>query len=168
MFFFSSRRRHTRCALVTGVQTCALPIWVARLVPGGEAGDAVVLLGGQADPELEVERAGDLLGEEGAEALAADAAHYLADQPPVGGGVVAVGGARLPHGGLGLEGADDRVPLEHLVPGEGGVDEGQDGLLAQQPAHGDLLQIGRASCRERGCPYVLVWGGARSFKKKKS
>src|SRR3546814_7552046 len=24
---FSSRRRHTRCALVTGVQTCALPIW---------------------------------------------------------------------------------------------------------------------------------------------
>src|SRR3546814_16445009 len=25
--FFSSRRRHTRCALVTGVQTCALPIW---------------------------------------------------------------------------------------------------------------------------------------------
>src|SRR3546814_12578186 len=25
--FCSSRRRHTRCALVTGVQTCALPIW---------------------------------------------------------------------------------------------------------------------------------------------
>src|SRR3546814_21167625 len=25
-FFFSSRRRHTRCALVTGFQTCALPI----------------------------------------------------------------------------------------------------------------------------------------------
>src|SRR3546814_18095789 len=30
-FFFSSRRRHTRCALVTGVQTCALPIFEARL-----------------------------------------------------------------------------------------------------------------------------------------
>src|SRR3546814_7714540 len=26
VLFFSSRRRHTRCALVTGVQTCALPI----------------------------------------------------------------------------------------------------------------------------------------------
>src|SRR3546814_12677812 len=26
-FFISSRRRHTRCALVTGVQTCALPIF---------------------------------------------------------------------------------------------------------------------------------------------
>src|SRR3546814_10046531 len=32
VFFFSSRRRHTRCALVTGVQTCALPI-SCRSVP---------------------------------------------------------------------------------------------------------------------------------------
>src|SRR3546814_4147191 len=32
IFFFSSRRRHTRCALVTGVQTCALPIWI--IYPG--------------------------------------------------------------------------------------------------------------------------------------
>src|SRR3546814_1035668 len=31
-FFFSSRRRHTRCALVTGVQTCALPIYAAALL----------------------------------------------------------------------------------------------------------------------------------------
>src|SRR3546814_15149427 len=31
-FFFSSRRRHTRCALVTGVQTCALPISGYRLL----------------------------------------------------------------------------------------------------------------------------------------
>src|SRR5213080_2652530 len=29
-FFFSSRRRHTRYRYVTGVQTCALPIWVAH------------------------------------------------------------------------------------------------------------------------------------------
>src|SRR3546814_7892397 len=29
-FFFSIRRRHTRCALVTGVQTCALPIWMFK------------------------------------------------------------------------------------------------------------------------------------------
>src|SRR3546814_2637788 len=36
-FFFSSRRRHTRCALVTGVQTCALPIY--RL------GDAILSTG---------------------------------------------------------------------------------------------------------------------------
>src|SRR3546814_7347846 len=33
VFFFSSRRRHTRCALVTGVQTCALPICSAGSTP---------------------------------------------------------------------------------------------------------------------------------------
>src|SRR3546814_64180 len=38
--FFSSRRRHTRCALVTGVQTCALPIFYIafpRRIDQGEA-----------------------------------------------------------------------------------------------------------------------------------
>src|SRR3546814_14402518 len=39
-FFFSSRRRHTRCALVTGVQTCALPIsWLALSVDGSYSND---------------------------------------------------------------------------------------------------------------------------------
>src|SRR3546814_6126268 len=40
-FFFSSRRRHTICALVTGVQTCALPIgrMGARLQRHSPAGD---------------------------------------------------------------------------------------------------------------------------------
>src|SRR3546814_4214658 len=35
-FFFSSRRRHTRCALVTGVQTCALPISARRYPINGQ------------------------------------------------------------------------------------------------------------------------------------
>src|SRR3546814_6956565 len=35
LFFFSSRRRHTRCALVTGVQTCALPIYADAFVRWG-------------------------------------------------------------------------------------------------------------------------------------
>src|SRR3546814_9418271 len=39
-FFFSSRRRHTRCALVTGVQTCALPIYQFNQWFGLEAGYA--------------------------------------------------------------------------------------------------------------------------------
>src|SRR3546814_6649702 len=42
-FFFSSRRRHTRCALVTGVQTCALPIYdryVVLCLTGDGAGAA--------------------------------------------------------------------------------------------------------------------------------
>src|SRR3546814_7960000 len=48
-FFFSSRRRHTRCALVTVVQACALPIsvasmersmrWAARSRAGFDAGE---------------------------------------------------------------------------------------------------------------------------------
>src|SRR3546814_16686376 len=53
LFFFSSRRRHTRCALVTGVQTCALPI-LAPDVLGygqpvvGEQGEATLVLVGMA------------------------------------------------------------------------------------------------------------------------
>src|SRR3546814_10859217 len=50
LFFVSSRRRHTRCALVTGVQTCALPIFFGgvdelgqRAVVGGV--DAELLVG---------------------------------------------------------------------------------------------------------------------------
>src|SRR3546814_6123907 len=38
-FCFSSRRRHTRCALVTGVQTCALPIFG---VPGAACATPVL------------------------------------------------------------------------------------------------------------------------------
>src|SRR3546814_4060309 len=48
--FFSSRRRHTRCALVTGVQTCALPISVheqGRLTDA--RGDALAALAADAD-----------------------------------------------------------------------------------------------------------------------
>src|SRR3546814_20832144 len=63
--FFSSRRRHTRCALVTGVQTCALPIWAGGIGDHRhgrdrrEAGDAVgsVFLDG-----VDVGGADDLVG----------------------------------------------------------------------------------------------------------
>src|SRR3546814_6073435 len=44
-FFFSSRRRHTRCALVTGVQTCALPISTGRASGSrkGEGGSSMTV-----------------------------------------------------------------------------------------------------------------------------
>src|SRR3546814_8326792 len=42
VFFFSSRRRHTRCALVTGVQTCALPISAAACVDAVQTAQASV------------------------------------------------------------------------------------------------------------------------------
>src|SRR3546814_12247469 len=51
VFFFSSIRRHTRCALVTGVQTCALPISTiavdAVLDHALELGDAGVTNGSE-------------------------------------------------------------------------------------------------------------------------
>src|SRR3546814_3507808 len=43
IYFVSSRRRHTRCALVTGVQTCALPICPLQLQRLGEAAGLVEL-----------------------------------------------------------------------------------------------------------------------------
>src|SRR3546814_6541851 len=48
VFFFSSRRRHTRCALVTGVQTCALPIFevgIDVVIGLAERGPAFQLVG---------------------------------------------------------------------------------------------------------------------------
>src|SRR3546814_6605502 len=46
MFFFSSRRLHTRCSLVTGVQTCALPI----CVNGAGKSTLVKTLAGEQEP----------------------------------------------------------------------------------------------------------------------
>src|SRR3546814_19934510 len=49
-FFFSSRRRHTICALVTGVQTCALPIsdgYGAGLYPAAAVGPGHVAIGSE-------------------------------------------------------------------------------------------------------------------------
>src|SRR3546814_13634947 len=53
--FFSSRRRHTRCALVTGVQTCALPISASpAAAPADDAvytGDLMTRWGREVTPE---------------------------------------------------------------------------------------------------------------------
>src|SRR3546814_11271034 len=55
-FFFSSRRRHTRCALVTGVQTCALPICAGdrgpRRLESVRRGGVVTAALGEADREM--------------------------------------------------------------------------------------------------------------------
>src|SRR3546814_1053401 len=50
-FFFSSRTRHTRCSLVTGVQTCALPIFAEHRIPPG-APAIVAGLGKHRDREV--------------------------------------------------------------------------------------------------------------------
>src|SRR3546814_2397493 len=49
-FFVSSRRRHTRCALVTGVQTCALPISEHyNSLSGADSGDNIINASGDSD-----------------------------------------------------------------------------------------------------------------------
>src|SRR3546814_1397291 len=76
LFFFSSRRRHTRCALVTGVQTCALPICAAGHTT--LSAGAVLLLAGcgtqqsahAADPAADADILNSALGAE-QEAIAA-------------------------------------------------------------------------------------------------
>src|SRR3546814_10025894 len=52
VFFFSSRRRHTRCALVTGVQTCALPIWTEPISVEKLPDDLRVGVKGQSNWEI--------------------------------------------------------------------------------------------------------------------
>src|SRR3546814_16179023 len=112
-FFFSSRRRHTRCALVTGVQTCSLPISVAALVEGL---------------------------------------------------------ARDPLAALALRSALMRS-MAVVLEASGLTSEGIVGALRQKSLaalHASVLrQIGRASCRERGCQCVSISVVAVSLKKKK-
>src|SRR3546814_16853350 len=52
-FFFSSRRRHTICALVTGVQTCALPISKDELKEDEQQNEDIGPLARQADARVE-------------------------------------------------------------------------------------------------------------------
>src|SRR3546814_7404136 len=82
-FFFSSRRRHTRCALVTGVQTCALPICGTAEVALGShhwptwgAGAVKTLLRDQRDAYRYVHDRTLFLANRGA------TLHELADQTP--------------------------------------------------------------------------------------
>src|SRR3546814_13495612 len=115
MFFFSSRRRHTRCALVTGVQTCALPICGCR---------------------------------------PATAAHRTDRHPAAPGLVIAE------HGWIGCEGV--------WAPAIVAVMETEllflrDAYLREVDAV--VVEIGRASCRERVCQYVEISVVAVSLKK---
>src|SRR3546814_10350969 len=97
VLFLSSRRRHTRCALVTGVQTCALPICASwSRLSAAQATSSSFL-----------------------SSCATRPIRAMSELAPVL--------------------LDRRIALREIGLG-GGFDP--------------LLQIGRASCRERVCPYV--------------
>src|SRR3546814_3522641 len=65
MCFFSSRRRHTRCALVTGVQTCALPIWPGTVGLSNFADGLSLSFGNHKPVPLEGRRAVGLITQTG-------------------------------------------------------------------------------------------------------
>src|SRR3546814_10140585 len=105
-FLFSNRRRHTRCSLGTGVQTCALPIW-GRLL------------------DAEVERLGDAR----VQALETEGLVGAASAPAV---------------------------LAYLFHRIGQRLDGSPTLIIIDEGWLILAQIGRASCKERGCKYVEI------------
>src|SRR3546814_18516771 len=125
-FFFSSRRRHTRCELVTGVQTCALPI--SLHLHGGVTAPQF-----DGHPEL-IQRPGEGLVHEYTNGRAAGNLWYHDH---------AMGMTRLNvYAGL--------VGMYFL---RDDVDTGAAGNSLGLPS-GEFEQIGRASCRERVCQYV--------------
>src|SRR3546814_5385050 len=102
-FFFSSRRRHTRCALVTGVQTCALPIWRGDDDPDRQ-GDGARRAGGGRRPLLPAQPVAARVrrGERGGAVLARRHPAYLRARravhlpvPAAGAEAAADAGARL-------------------------------------------------------------------------
>src|SRR3546814_16495978 len=136
MFFFSSRRRHTRCALVTGVQTCALPICIDRLVytstPSVTHRATNPVAGGTADTVP--------YGEDFKAAYAAT--KTIAEKA-----VLAANGARLATVALRprlIWGPGDNQLLPRLV------ERAKAGRLRFVGAGN---KIGRAAGRERGCQY---------------
>src|SRR3546814_5445923 len=128
VFFFSSRRRHTRCALVTGVQTCALPIYGA--LRGSRAGHAGVARAHLQLPRPALRRADAALwrdggGEDPREPALAVACHRAAAAAVEGRPVAPADGAQP----------------AHRVRGN------------RRPAAA-ALEIGSASGRDRVCQYV--------------
>src|SRR3546814_3456073 len=128
-FFISSRRRHTSCALLTGVQTCALPIYPAM--------------------QARLHDYGLALGH--AFQIADDVLDYSADEAALGkhlGDDLAEGKATLPL--IHAMAHSDAATRERL---RAILEQGAVAALPEviDPIHAPGRQIGRASCRGRGC-----------------
>src|SRR3546814_13480696 len=117
-FFFSSRRRHTRCALVTGVQTCALPICDTGTIQARP----LALIGAHGCPyrRPRAHRTGSRLGQQRHVPRIRDrraparprAGRQPRTDPPRSG----AGRPALPVGADGAAGRTVRLPPEHRPP----------------------------------------------------
>src|SRR3546814_10037228 len=128
--FFSSRRRHTRCAVVTGVQTCALPIYAHQDDEGTPMAESLAAFDRLVrDGKARTIGASNYSAERLAKALAISEAEGLARYTVL-----------QPEYNLMVR---DRFEgdLQKLC-----IEEGL-GVLP-------YFEIGRASCRERVCTYV--------------
>src|SRR3546814_7362898 len=162
LFFFSSRRRHTRCALVTGVQTCALPIFIASAVVAGRTAPALkgqytaeqavrALLAGT-DIRVRVTGVAILVGDAGSAAATDTSAND--------GEAITVTGSRIK--GARLASPEIRIDREEIQrAGFGDLGEalralpqnfsgGQNlGVGKGARSGANTTEIGSASCRER-------------------
>ena len=102
---------------------------------------------GQADEDVEVQRACKALGHKASDAPACGALDDLARQPAVRTCVVTVGGVRLPQRLLGGKRVDHWIPGIHVLQRYRSVDCGQAGAVAEQPADEDLLFAGLRELR---------------------
>src|SRR3546814_5644564 len=123
VFFFSSRRRHTKCALVTGVQTCALPISTTGVTI---MSDIISELSGQFGiPSAQAESAaGSVLKFVQTEAGSGDFQKLLSAAPQIQGCIAKAGQGAASYGGGGLPGQ-----LGGLAAGIGGLASRISGLL---------------------------------------
>src|SRR3546814_11056416 len=137
-FFFSSRRRHTRCALVTGVQTCALPISPGVVDrPAQELEPRLAKSGLVAKhrrgPLRRRPDAADHDGEDDESLADEELGRSHALDPKIGAAKLA---ASLDYGIHQNGNIEYRLYVRVLTP---------------SPANAQKSAIGSASCRERGC-----------------
>src|SRR3546814_4127756 len=136
LFLFSSRRRHTRCALVTGVQTCALPISVESVFGSQLVANGYVLNNELTDFTFAPEKDGKPV----ANRVEGNKRPLSSMSPTI---VYGPDGKVI----LALGSAGGKRIIMHVAKTLVGVLDW--GLSAKDA----IAQIGRASCGERVCQY---------------